>query len=90
MSIATILDDPKLRGQPVIVGYEPDMLPPGAAGITAASDLLDRLRADPSIDAALSSAVDLKKPGQKVTVQIERNGLTQDIDATLGVRPKNP
>jgi putative serine protease PepD len=42
---------------------------------------------DPS---ALSSAIDAKRPGDKVTVRIERNGLTQELDATLGTRPKNP
>src|SRR3954470_16480558 len=36
----------------------------------------------------VSSAIATKKPGDKVTVQIERNGLTQEIEATLGVRPK--
>jgi S1-C subfamily serine protease len=42
---------------------------------------------DPS---ELSSAIALKKPGDKVTVRIERSGLTQEIDATLGIRPKTP
>src|SRR4051794_14402453 len=36
----------------------------------------------------VSSAIATKKPGDKITVQIERNGLTQEIEATLGVRPK--
>jgi S1-C subfamily serine protease len=36
----------------------------------------------------VSSAVATKKPGDKITIQIERNGLTQEIEATLGVRPK--
>jgi putative serine protease PepD len=35
----------------------------------------------------LSSAVALKKPGDKVTIGIERSGLTQELDATLGTRP---
>src|SRR3954468_4906334 len=42
---------------------------------------------DPS---ALSSAVEAKKPGDKITIQIERNGLTQEIDVKLGTRPKTP
>jgi putative serine protease PepD len=42
---------------------------------------------DPS---GLSSAIAIKKPGDKVTLQIERNGLTQQTDVTLGVRPKTP
>jgi putative serine protease PepD len=42
---------------------------------------------DPS---ELSSAIDGKKPGDKITIQIQRNGLTQEVDATLGVRPKHP
>src|SRR4051812_48032427 len=35
----------------------------------------------------VSSAIAMKQPGEKVTVQIERNGLTQEIDVTLGTRP---
>jgi putative serine protease PepD len=38
----------------------------------------------------LSSAIDAKKPGEKITIQIERGGLTQQLDATLGTRPKHP
>jgi putative serine protease PepD len=38
----------------------------------------------------VSSAIASKKPGDKVTIQIERNGLTQEIVATLGTRPKTP
>jgi putative serine protease PepD len=38
----------------------------------------------------LSSAIALKKPGDTVTLRIERNGLTQDIDVKLGTRPKTP
>jgi putative serine protease PepD len=38
----------------------------------------------------LSSAIAVKKPGDTVTLRIERNGLTQDLDATLGTRPKTP
>src|SRR3954468_17979391 len=37
----------------------------------------------------VSSAIAGKKPGDKITVQIERNGLTQEIDVTLGTRPAN-
>jgi putative serine protease PepD len=39
---------------------------------------------DPS---TLSSAIALKKPGDKVAVQFDRNGLTQSLDVTLGTRP---
>ena len=35
----------------------------------------------------VSSAIASKKPGDKVTIQIERNGLTQEIDVPLGTRP---
>src|SRR4051794_21087935 len=38
----------------------------------------------------LSSTIDAKKPGEKITIQIERGGLTQQLDATLGTRPKHP
>jgi S1-C subfamily serine protease len=36
----------------------------------------------------LSSAVALKQPGDKVKIGIERNGLTQELTATLGTRPQ--
>jgi putative serine protease PepD len=35
----------------------------------------------------VSSAIATKKPGDKITIRIERNGLTQDLTATLGTRP---
>src|SRR3954470_6921502 len=38
----------------------------------------------------LSSAIALKKPGDTVTLRIERSGLTQEIDVKLGTRPKTP
>jgi putative serine protease PepD len=38
----------------------------------------------------LSTAIDAKKPGDKIKIEIERNGLTQALSATLGVRPKHP
>jgi putative serine protease PepD len=38
----------------------------------------------------LSSIIDSKKPGDKIKIDIERNGLRQDIEATLGTRPKHP
>src|SRR3954462_15665592 len=38
----------------------------------------------------LSSAIDGHKPGDKIKIQIERSGLTQELDATLGTRPKHP
>src|SRR3954468_5774047 len=38
----------------------------------------------------LSSIIDSKKPGEKIKIDIERAGLRQDIDATLGTRPKHP
>src|SRR4051812_15371633 len=37
----------------------------------------------------VSSAIATKKPGDKITVQVERNGLTQEVDVTLGTRPAN-
>ena len=38
----------------------------------------------------LSSAIEVKKPGDSVTLRIERNGLTQELDVKLGTRPKTP
>src|SRR3954451_15239659 len=38
----------------------------------------------------LSSAIAVKKPGDTVTLRIERNGLTQELDVKLGTRPKTP
>src|SRR3954469_25101884 len=38
----------------------------------------------------LASAIALKKPGDPVTLRIERNGLTQEMDVKLGTRPKTP
>jgi putative serine protease PepD len=38
----------------------------------------------------LSSAIAVKKPGDIVTLRIERNGLTQELDVKLGTRPKTP
>jgi putative serine protease PepD len=35
----------------------------------------------------VSAAINGKQPGDKVTVQVERNGLTQEVTATLGNRP---
>jgi S1-C subfamily serine protease len=36
----------------------------------------------------LSAAISPKKPGDKVTIEVERGGLTQSLDATLGTRPQ--
>src|SRR3954470_20722504 len=38
----------------------------------------------------LSSAIDGKKPGDKIKIEIERSGLNQQVEATLGTRPKHP
>jgi S1-C subfamily serine protease len=38
----------------------------------------------------LSSAIAVKKPGDTVTLRIERTGLTQELDVKLGTRPKTP
>jgi putative serine protease PepD len=38
----------------------------------------------------LSSAIAVKKPGDTVTLRIERSGLTQELDVKLGTRPKTP
>jgi putative serine protease PepD len=55
------------------------------------NDVIKGIDAQPVHDPTeLSSAVDAKKPGEKITIQIERGGLTQQLDATLGTRPKHP
>ncbi|MEA2411463.1 MAG: hypothetical protein QOC77_2024 [Thermoleophilaceae bacterium] len=38
----------------------------------------------------LSSTIATRKPGDTVTLRIERNGLTQELDVKLGTRPKTP
>src|SRR3954451_438148 len=38
----------------------------------------------------LSSAIDGHKPGDKIKIQIERGGLSQELTATLSTRPKHP
>ena len=51
-------------------------------------DLIKRIDGQTVQDPSdLSSAIALKKPGDKVTIEIERDGLTQELDATLGTRP---
>jgi putative serine protease PepD len=66
------------------------VVPGGAAdkaGIQK-GDLIKAIDGQPVQDPTnLSSAVALKRPGDKVTITIERNGLTQELDATLGTRP---
>jgi S1-C subfamily serine protease len=55
------------------------------------NDVIKGIDAQPVHDPTeLSSAIDAKKPGEKITIQIERGGLTQQLDATLGTRPKHP
>src|SRR4051795_10499315 len=55
------------------------------------NDVIKGLAGQPVHDPTeLSSTIDAKKPGEKITIQIERGGLTQQLDATLGTRPKHP
>jgi putative serine protease PepD len=62
--------------------------PADKAGLRT-GDLIKSLDGQPIRDpSALSSEIDVKKPGDKITIQIERSGLTQELDATLGTRPK--
>jgi putative serine protease PepD len=64
--------------------------PADKAGLSQ-NDVIKAIDGQPIKDPTeLSSAIDGKKPGDKITIQIERNGLTQDLNATLGVRPKHP
>jgi putative serine protease PepD len=54
-------------------------------------DLIKTVDGQPVQDPTnLSSAVGSKRPGDKVTVVIQRGGLSQSIDVTLGQRPKTP
>src|SRR3954469_7446745 len=72
-------------------GAEIQSVVPGAAADKAGlknGDVVKAIDGAPVKDTTdVSSAIATKKPGDKVTVQIERNGLTQEIEATLGVRP---
>jgi putative serine protease PepD len=75
-------------------GAEVQSVVPGGAAEKAGlrkGDLIKAVDGQPVQDPSqLSSAIDAKKPGDKVVLRIERNGLTQELDATLGVRPKTP
>ena len=76
------------------VGAQVQSVTPGGPADKAGlrqNDVIKAIDGQPIQDpSALSSAIDAKKPGAKITIQIERNGLTQDISATLGTRPKHP
>jgi putative serine protease PepD len=62
--------------------------PAQKAGVRV-GDLIRTIDGKPVKDPSdLSAAISNKKPGDKVTVEIERNGLTQSLDATLGTRPQ--
>jgi putative serine protease PepD len=67
---------------------------PGGPGEKAGlkqGDVIKSIDGVPVKDSSgVSSAIAAKKPGDKVTIQIERNGLTQEVVATLGTRPKTP
>jgi putative serine protease PepD len=55
------------------------------------NDLVKGIDGQPIHDPTeLSTAIDAKKPGDKIKIEIQRNGLTQALSATLGVRPKHP
>jgi putative serine protease PepD len=61
--------------------------PADQAGLKA-GDLIKAVDGAPVQDPTdLSAAVALKKPGDTVTVKLERDGLTQEIDVKLGTRP---
>src|SRR6478609_7776962 len=64
--------------------------PADAAGLRQ-NDVIKGVDGQPVHDPTeLSSAIDAKKPGDKIKLEIERNGLTQALSATLGTRPKHP
>src|SRR3954471_15448278 len=55
--------------------------PADVAGLRT-GDVIKSIDGQPIRDpSALSSAIDVKKPGDKVTIRIERSGLTQELDA---------
>jgi putative serine protease PepD len=61
--------------------------PADKAGIRR-GDLIKTIDGQTVVDpSTLSSAIALKKPGDKVAVEFDRNGLTQSLDVTLGMRP---
>jgi putative serine protease PepD len=85
LGVETSVDPTSLTGaqvQSVVPGGPADN-----AGLTK-GDLIKRIDGqivkDPS---DLSSAIALKQPGDKITIEIQRDGLTQELDATLGTRP---
>jgi putative serine protease PepD len=75
-------------------GAQVQTVVPGGPGEKAGlkqGDVIKEIDGVPVKDSSgVSSAIAAKKPGDKVTIQIERNGLTQEIVATLGTRPKTP
>ena len=61
--------------------------PADKAGVKT-GDVIKEIDGAPIKDPSdVSSAIAGKKPGEKITIQIERNGLTQELDVPLGTRP---
>jgi len=61
--------------------------PADAAGLQR-GDVITKIDGKPVQDPnGISAAVAAKKPGDKVTIEVERNSGTQDLQVTLGTRP---
>jgi S1-C subfamily serine protease len=74
-----------------IQGAEVQSIVPGGPAETAklrTGDVITKVDGQPvKSPTDVSAAVNQKQPGDKVVVQVERNGLTQELTATLGTRP---
>jgi S1-C subfamily serine protease len=62
-----------------------------AAAFRPGGDVITKVGDQPIRDADdLSTAIAAYKPGESVTVQIDRHGETKSVDVRLGTRPVNP
>ena len=72
-------------------GAEVQSIVPGGPAESArlrTGDVITRIDGQPVRSPSdVSAAVNQKRPGDKVVVQVERNGLTEELTAKLGTRP---
>jgi S1-C subfamily serine protease len=72
-------------------GAEVQSIVPGGPSETAklrTGDVITKIDGQPvKSPSDVSAAVNQKQPGDKVVVQVERNGLTEELTAKLGTRP---
>jgi putative serine protease PepD len=69
------------------VGSVVDGGPADRAGVQE-GDVITKIDGKPVQDPAdISAAVAAKKPGDKITVEVQRDGGTHPLDVTLGTRP---